>query len=344
MKNKADINYSLLSKYRVELMGLAAIFIMAFHSHTAFSNGNYNAYFQTIIHQLNIGVEIFLIVSGIGLYFSLSKDNFNFKQYFTKRLLNVYLIYLIISFPLILFNNIAFGGSFTDFILDWTGIAFYMGKRYVFENHGGWYVMLIMPLYAIYPLIYKAQKYLEKKKADLIAVILFTVFHIFLCYYLSVTQPDIYNNYEVAFTRIPVFIIGSYMGKLVYNKNKISAGGYITTVSGIIVFLITYKMPIKFILPRFNKLLLSISICLIFVIIMYMINSKTIENILSFFGKMSLELYLTHNLINELLFKEGLCHNIKQYILIIIISIPISYLISKLRVLIISKYQKKIQS
>ena len=138
MKNRIKADYSLLSKYRSELMGFASILIVLFHSNTVFRYGIYNQYYKIFIYQQNIGVEIFLIVSGIGLYFSLSKSNFNFKEYYIKRILNVYLTYLIISLPLFMFYNIKISGSVIDFIVDWTGIGFFTGKRYPSGNHGGW--------------------------------------------------------------------------------------------------------------------------------------------------------------------------------------------------------------
>ncbi|MGN0524622.1 acyltransferase family protein [Eubacterium sp.] len=339
-KKTNHLNYILFSKYRVELMGLAALMILYFHTNTLLSNGNYNRYYVFSVCQLNIGVEIFLIVSGIGLYFSLCKPNFSFRNYYVKRILNVYLIYLLIALPIILLHNLRFGGNIVSFLLDWSGIAFYSGKKYIFGNHGGWYVMFIMIIYLIYPFIFKVQRFLEKKKIDLLFLVLFTVSHIFICYCLRTYCTEIYSKIEVAFTRIPIFLIGSYIGKLVYNKNKFCIGTYISVASGIIVFIITTFVNVHYIDLRFNKMLLSFSLCVVFVIIMSFIKSETVSKILRFFGEMSLELYLTHNLANEFLFKEGHCQNHLQYLLIVLISIIVSYYISRLRKTIINKYNE----
>ena len=347
MKNRIKADYSLLSKYRSELMGFASILIVLFHSNTVFRYGNYNQYYKIFIYQQNIGVEIFLIVSGIGLYFSLSKSNFNFKEYHIKRILNVYLTYLIISLPLFMFYNIKISGSVIDFIVDWTGIGFFTGKRYPSGNHGGWYVMFIMVMYALYPLIFKVQKLLEKVKADLIVLCIFTVAFVLACWYVPEKHKEVYSFYEVAITRIPVFLIGSYMGKLVYNKEKFSYGTYLTSIIGTVILILSIratilKTEIAFILPRFHKMLFAVVLCIVFALIMALLNKPLLEKILVFFGSMSLELYLTHNLANGLLFKEGHCHGLGQYLIIVGVSIPISRFISKLRGLIIKKYQKEI--
>ena len=60
------MNFTLVSKYRTELMGIATLWVMLFHY------GNINI---PIIDNLRIigygGVDIFLFLSGIGLSFSI---------------------------------------------------------------------------------------------------------------------------------------------------------------------------------------------------------------------------------------------------------------------------------
>ena len=60
-----------ISEYRTELMGLSAIMILICHA-----EGNDLAmpyYLRLIMAQGGIGVDIFLLLSGVGMYYSLSK-------------------------------------------------------------------------------------------------------------------------------------------------------------------------------------------------------------------------------------------------------------------------------
>lgn len=60
-----------ISEYRTELMGLSAIMILICHA-----AGNDLAmphYLRLLIAQGQIGVDIFLFLSGMGLYYSLFK-------------------------------------------------------------------------------------------------------------------------------------------------------------------------------------------------------------------------------------------------------------------------------
>lgn len=67
-------DYSILSKYKNELMGISIILIIIFH----FFDINVNCA-NMLICKLwsgvisSIGVDIFLILSGIGIYYSFSK-------------------------------------------------------------------------------------------------------------------------------------------------------------------------------------------------------------------------------------------------------------------------------
>lgn len=83
------INLKDFSAYRSVLMGVAIIFIMASHS-----LGRFALYG-------NIGVEWFLIVSAIGQFYSLSKDD-NTERYYRKRLIRLLPAYLAVAIPFFL--------------------------------------------------------------------------------------------------------------------------------------------------------------------------------------------------------------------------------------------------
>ena len=67
-------NYvTLLSKHRSAIMGFAILWIMLFHLHVSVDFTPF-----MIIKRLGYGgVDIFLFLSGFGLYYSCSKENFN---------------------------------------------------------------------------------------------------------------------------------------------------------------------------------------------------------------------------------------------------------------------------
>ena len=76
---------SLLSKYRTQLMGLAMLLILIFHTGIDVKSVNV---IRSIKDIGDVGVDIFLLLSGIGLYFSYSKNN-DKKYFYKKRVLRI---------------------------------------------------------------------------------------------------------------------------------------------------------------------------------------------------------------------------------------------------------------
>ena len=63
------MNYSALSKYRGELMGLAILFVVMSHVWMPPAN-----FFFPLRRLGNVGVDMFLFVSGMGLWFSWTRS------------------------------------------------------------------------------------------------------------------------------------------------------------------------------------------------------------------------------------------------------------------------------
>ena len=75
---KRPVELSDISRYRGELMGLAMIFVMLFHVWMPKSNVMYG-----LVRCGNVGVDIFLLLSGVGLWFSWTK-NPSLKHFFSS--------------------------------------------------------------------------------------------------------------------------------------------------------------------------------------------------------------------------------------------------------------------
>ncbi|MBR5764245.1 MAG: acyltransferase, partial [Bacteroidaceae bacterium] len=64
------MNLFLLSKHRSSLMGIAIFLVVLFHAPHIFPD----TFFDLIQSQGNLGVDIFFLISGIGLFFSWTKN------------------------------------------------------------------------------------------------------------------------------------------------------------------------------------------------------------------------------------------------------------------------------
>ena len=101
-ESKKELSYALISKYRAALMGLAILSIIFFH----FTDDCriYDFRFSGLIYYFNryIGgsaVDIFLMLSGFGLYYSQKKNKYGYKEHLKKRIPKLLIPYLFIAIP-----------------------------------------------------------------------------------------------------------------------------------------------------------------------------------------------------------------------------------------------------
>ena len=143
---KAQNDLSLLFKYRKFLMGFAALWILMTHEWQIVTNET-SFFFVTenFIKRIGFcGVDIFLLLSGMGLYYSLEKNPVS--RFYYNRLKRV-------IFPFIIMASIVsqidhWTNEFYFNII--TGISFYKTNIYLFL----WFVPAVITLYLFTPVFY----------------------------------------------------------------------------------------------------------------------------------------------------------------------------------------------
>lgn len=76
------LNYSLISKYRALLMGIAILFIMFCHLDVSQGhNGVPTTSLARALHVFTVGVDMFLFLSGVGLYYSYTKRTQSYGEF-----------------------------------------------------------------------------------------------------------------------------------------------------------------------------------------------------------------------------------------------------------------------
>ncbi len=140
-----DIQLAEMSRYRGELMGAAIVFIILFHVPLARSDA-----FFGLRRCGNIGVDMFLFLSGIGLWYSWVKNPF-VRHFYKRRLLRIFPTWLVISSIYYLQRFNFETGDYLDLFLDITiNWGFWLNDELTF-----WYVPAIMMLYLWAPLYMK---------------------------------------------------------------------------------------------------------------------------------------------------------------------------------------------
>jgi len=290
--------FQLLSRYRSAIMGIAAIWILVFHEWIQLSTnppeGTFNLinFLEVYIKRIGFcGVDIFLLLSGIGLTFAIKKDSLP-KFYYRRirRILLPFIVVALIRWKLEHWDNSTLLGNIS-------GFNFYTRSMYSFL----WFVPAIVTLYLLFPVYYKIFSSSKNK-------IMFTAGAITLWMLISLLVRDHMRNDLFGFTnRIPVFLIGILFGYLTQNRKDIvfSVQTYIhllvTLSLGLYLAYIANYFGYGLILPVGNC---CIPNCLIAVSLPFIISraldfldrripilGKGFVKVLSFFGAFSLEFY-----------------------------------------------------
>ena len=202
-----DIELVNISRYRGELMGAAMLFIMLFHVSLP-----RNDLFFGLRRMGNIGVDMFLFLSGIGLWFSWMKKP-SARHFFTKRYLRIYPAWLIIA--CLYYIPRFHGGDFMAW-LDLIGDITINWDFWLHDELTFWYIPAIMMLYCFAP------AYMELIRRHPIYRWL-PVVMIMWCILVEYVTPihQAVGHIEIFWSRVPIFFIGINMGEMVRTKQRI---------------------------------------------------------------------------------------------------------------------------
>lgn len=290
------LNYSLLSKYRSVLFGAAICLIMAFHfAEDSIKYQNARGLLYAIFNQAVIGVEIFLFLSGMGLYFSFKKNG-NLLQFYKKRLVRVIVpVLLVLPFFWFISDLVIKKQTAADF---WFDLSFC--SLFAEGNKQFWFIAAILFFYLLFPLLFwffELPNSLEPKKRELVnflQMLLLSGFTILVVELLNVFAHEIYSNFaEITLTRFISFIFGVYAGHLVYEKKRVSVW-FITAMVIACLLKIYFTVTMPFVRLRYLDAVFAVALCYFVSLLFDVINKEKLCGFFTFFGSMSLELYLIH--------------------------------------------------
>lgn len=297
-----------ISSYRSEVMGIAMIWIMMIHfDFTQLTPLGFISQFGFL------GPDLFLFVSGFGLFFSLDKNN-NLYEYFKKRIIRVFPTYYILG---IIPSVVFYKDTLFDYLYRYTTIGFWNNDLY-----GDWYIPSAIMLYLWAPFIKK----LFDKKLFLILYLL-SIITIFLSFYL-VDKDSIIDRPHFSFLhRIPSFLFGMTCAYWL-KTGTVLKYYYIIVLLGLP--LCAYLYPHHHQIYNYKNFSLTFLLPLVIVIFCLFlkrcIRIKILNVILSKIGEASLEIYLIQGIFFHAILTKMICvppiwHDTLTISLIIISSI-----------------------
>lgn len=203
------MNLSLLSKYRSALMGFAILWVISFHLP--------KPRIPLLSEFLSLGyggVDMFLFLSGFGLYFSMSKPVRSVTSFYKQRFNRIipeFWLFLLVTF---LVAGDFQSSSFEALLWKASTVGYWVQAPYSL-----WYLSCIVLFYACFPLYYRLlQKY--GLKVSLwgigLGLLLMIVYAVVMVY--GYHNRNVGGNLVLSVARIPIFIIGSVFGYLVKNQ------------------------------------------------------------------------------------------------------------------------------
>ena len=320
----------LIPKFRKELFGFSIITIIFFHFFEDVSQlgdgspffGAANVY-NTVFGS--VGVEIFIFLSGMGLFYSLSKNS-NIINFYKRRASRVLPAYIIIGgLGWIVLDLVVLKCGFLQFLSDFSTVSFWtQGKRLV------WYISFILIMYLVYPLIFKLLNVNSRAKSNILISVLISAVIIFNIA-LSFLTPYFYDNTEVALWRTVIFLIGAWFGKALYKIEKLTYEFYLLIALSVAFMVLTNISGAN---PgflwgifdlRFQMTFYPFIIIIAATGFISLFDGRLINRGLSWLGGISLELYLSHVMLRAVFNSLGLhTYIIWNYLIVIAASFAVS--------------------
>lgn len=285
---KIDISFGLqaLSTHRKSMMGIATVLILI--AHAAGGGAILSPIMKYITKISNVGVDIFLFFSGLGMFYSLEKfrkekkqttDGRGIASWYAKRFTRLLVPWCLIAVPYYFIEWLVFNQSIGRLLLNITTLSYWV------FHAGAWFVAAIIPLYLIIPI------YGLSERRNWLKLVIVCVIIVLFCTLMPVKGDphSFWENIRFVMYRLPIFFLGYTVAPYVKANRKIN--GFVILLGGAILTTIIY-----FILPRmflFN--LIAIPVILVSCILLeYLV---WLRFIFSFFGEISLESYLLNILL-----------------------------------------------
>ena len=284
-----DIELANISRYRGELMGIAMLFVVLFHVGLPREDA-----FFGLRRIGNIGVDMFLFLSGVGLWFSWTKNQ-HAMRFLLRRLLRIYPAWLVTATAFYL-PDFLHQRDYSTSLVDLAGDIMVNWDFWLHDELTFWYIPATMMLYLFTP-------------AYLRLIIRHPIYRwlpvvmIMWCILVEYVTPihQAVGHLEIFWSRVPIYLIGLNAGKAVQEKQ---------TLDGTSIWLILFMFGMAFAssvfleqvrhgdFPIFLERMLYIPLTVTTILLLNRILRRTPAWLLrsfAFVGTISLECYLVHD-------------------------------------------------
>ena len=298
MNNTKSI--ALINKYRGQIMGVSAICIVFFHLWQRLLSPDSPLrllyWLERGISGMGyFGVDIFFLLSGVGLSYAIGK--YSLKEFWLRRFNRL-------AYPVLIaaaVQAIMYGWSFPEYLLCVSGIGYFIGKDY-FQ----WFISAISAAYLVFPLYWR---FFSRSCSKL----RFTVLFIAVLYLGSMLAQKADNSIVYFLYRLlssscaPSFVLGVFFGwtqqngGLKMSRRAFNTAAFIAAAASVALGWL-YKLHSIDVFGFAPEFLAGFGFTALLAELFGLLDragsvARAVNKIFGFYGKLSLELYCTHEFI-----------------------------------------------
>lgn len=213
-KRRCDI----LSRQRTALMGISILLILLFHFTEdckiyEVHYGGFVKWFKTYVGSSS--VDMFLFLSGLGLYYSMKK-NPDVPGFYRRRLVKLVIPYLLVAVPSwCVFDLVLNHKGMWRMLQDLSFVTFFTeGVRWF------WYIGAILACYLAYPAIFalvdRCRKSVFRWGTLLLLCAAVTVWAVCM----QEHRSELFGDVNIVLLRIPPFLAGCFYGRASYEQRR----------------------------------------------------------------------------------------------------------------------------
>ena len=293
MNNTKSIE--LINKYRGQIMGISALWIVVYHTwYRMFApetSPKLLYYMELAVTKLGyFGVDIFFLLSGIGLSYSIVKHST--KQFLLRRFRRL-------AYPVLIaaaVKAIMEGWSFPEYLFRASGIGLFIGKDFFL-----WFISAITATYLLFPLYWR---FFSRSRSKLRFTALFII-----AWYLGSVLLDGVIPSKVALLlmpRVQPFVLGVFFGwaqqngGLKMNRRVFNIAAVLSAAAGTALGWLNTIHSVGFFRLRPNGFIPGILVAFGFTVLQAELSglldragraTRGVNGFFGFYGRISLEIY-----------------------------------------------------
>ena len=292
MNNTKSI--ALINKYRGQIMGVAALLIIVFHTWYRLAVPETSPkllyYAELAVTKLGyFGVDIFFLLSGIGLSYAIVK--YSTKQFLLRRFKRL-------AYPVLIaaaVQAVMEGWSFPEYLLCVSGVGFFIGKDYFL-----WFISAITATYLLFPLYWRFFSRSRSKPR-------FTALFAAVWYLCSIPLAGVLKPIVFLFlNRVPSFVLGVLLGwqqqngGLKMSRRAVNTAAAVSAAAGLILGALCTFGETAFFRPPYNSAFPGLLIAFGFTVLLAELGglldrggraARGVNGFFGFYGRISLEIY-----------------------------------------------------